>query len=61
LHWTTHVLTGAGIGYLIGRPVPAAAVGFASHMALDTFPHADPEGDFAYVIDSLTGAALLGS
>jgi len=60
LHWTTHVVTGAAVGYIIGRPVPAALVGFASHIALDTFPHNDPESDVPYVVDSMIGLACLG-
>jgi hypothetical protein len=28
-------------------------------MALDTFPHHDPDGDIPYVVDSLAGAAVL--
>lgn len=59
LHWTTHVVTGAAVGYLIGRPIPAAAAGFSSHLLLDTFPHADPDLDISYVADSLVGAAFL--
>jgi len=59
LHWTTHVVSGAAIGYLIGHPVPAALLGFVGHVALDTFPHDDPEGDVPYVVDSLIGAAFV--
>jgi hypothetical protein len=55
LHWTTHVLTGASVGYLIGRPVPAALAGFAGHLAMDTFPHHDPDADIPYVVDSAVG------
>ncbi|MHB8897073.1 MAG: hypothetical protein ACYC99_18130 [Candidatus Geothermincolia bacterium] len=59
MHWTTHVVTGAATGYLIGRPVPAALAGFASHLAMDTFPHHDPDSDIPYVVDSMAGLALL--
>jgi len=59
LHWTTHVLTGAAIGYLIEKPVPAFLAGFAGHLALDTFPHHDPDSDIPYVVDSVTGAAVI--
>lgn len=59
MHWTTHVLSGASIGYIIGRPLPAAIAGFVGHMALDAVPHADPESEAAYVLDSLAGAALI--
>jgi len=60
LHWTTHVVSGAAVGYIIGRPVPAALVGFASHIALDTFPHNDPESDIPYLVDSSVGLVCLG-
>lgn len=53
------MVTGAAVGYLIGRPVPAAITGFAAHIALDTFPHDDPEGDVPYVVDSAVGVACL--
>lgn len=59
MHWTTHVVSGAAIGYLIGHPIPAALTGFASHLALDTFPHDDPESDIPYVVDSLIGAGVI--
>ncbi len=36
---TNHVLSGALIGALARRPVPAFALGVASHFALDTVPH----------------------
>ncbi len=61
MHWTTHVLTGAAAGYLIERPALAAAAGVAGHIALDTFPHHDPEGEVPYVLDSLAGAALMAA
>jgi len=60
LHWTTHVVTGAAVGYIIGRPVPAALAGFASHVALDTFPHNDPASDIPYLVDSTVGLVCLG-
>ena len=60
MHWTTHVVAGAAVGFIIGRPVPAALVGFASHIAMDTFPHNDPETDIPYVVDSVIGLACLG-
>jgi len=47
------------MGYLIGRPVPAALTGFAAHIALDTFPHDDPEDDVYYVVDSAIGVVCL--
>jgi hypothetical protein len=39
---TNHVLSGALIGALVRRPVPAFALGVASHFALDTVPHWGP-------------------
>lgn len=36
---TNHVLSGALIGALARRPLPAFAVGVASHFVLDTMPH----------------------
>ncbi len=36
---TNHVLSGALIGALARRPLPAFAVGVASHFALDAIPH----------------------
>lgn len=59
MHWTTHVLTGAATGYLIEKRALAVAAGLAGHVALDTFPHHDPEGEVPYVLDSLAGTVLL--
>jgi hypothetical protein len=36
---TNHVLSGALIGALARRPLPAFALGVASHFALDAVPH----------------------
>jgi hypothetical protein len=36
---TNHVLSGAVIGAAVRRPVPAFALGVASHFALDATPH----------------------
>ena len=36
---TNHVLSGALIGAVVRRPVPAFALGVASHFALDAVPH----------------------
>jgi hypothetical protein len=36
---TNHVLSGALIGALVRRPLPAFALGVASHFALDAVPH----------------------
>ena len=63
---TNHVLSGALIGALIRRPVPAFAVGVASHFALDALPH---WGDWrnrqhfmsVAVPDGLAGLAAIGA
>jgi hypothetical protein len=39
---TNHVLSGALIGAVVRRPVPAFVLGVASHFALDTVPHWGP-------------------
>ena len=36
---TNHVLSGALVGALIGRPLPAFAAGVVSHFSLDVVPH----------------------
>jgi hypothetical protein len=36
---TNHVLSGALIGAVVRRPLPAFTLGVASHFALDTVPH----------------------
>jgi hypothetical protein len=36
---TNHVLSGAVIGAVVRRPVPAFVLGVASHFALDAVPH----------------------
>ena len=36
---TNHVLSGALIGALARRPLPAFAAGVASHFVLDAVPH----------------------
>jgi hypothetical protein len=59
LHWTTHVVVGAAAGYLVGNPVPAAVLGFASHPVLDLTPHYDPDSEVGYVLDAAAGCAAL--
>ncbi len=59
MHWTTHIVTGAALGYLIDRPVQAALVGVGSHIVLDTIPHYDPDSELGCVIDSLLGVLTL--
>ena len=36
---TNHVLAGAAIGAVVKRPLPALALGVASHIAMDRIPH----------------------
>ena len=36
---STHVLSGALLGRVLGRPLPALLIGAASHLALDRLPH----------------------
>lgn len=59
MHWTTHIVTGAALGFITGRPLPALAVGVASHVALDAAPHFDPDHDLGYVLDSAVGLVIL--
>lgn len=63
---TNHVLSGALIGALVRRPVPAFLLGVASHFALDMTPHyGDPgctQEKFLRVAvpDGLAGLAAIG-
>jgi len=62
---TNHVLSGALIGALTRHPVPAFAIGVASHFALDALPHWGEwrsRGHFMSVAvpDGLTGLATMG-
>jgi len=59
LHWTTHIVTGATLGYLVDRPVQAVLVGVGSHIVLDTIPHYDPDSELGYVTDALLGVLAL--
>ena len=67
---STHVLSGALLGRVVGRPVPALAVGLASHLALDRLPHwgkgggwpvedLDDETFRVAVVDGLAGLTLI--
>ncbi|HLJ99609.1 MAG TPA: hypothetical protein VKU39_06835 [Streptosporangiaceae bacterium] len=62
---TNHVLSGALIGALVRRPVPAFLLGVASHFALDMVPHyGDPGVDQrtflkVAVPDGLAGLAAI--
>jgi DNA-binding transcriptional LysR family regulator len=63
---TNHVLSGAAIGGLTGRPLPAFAVGVASHFALDAVPHWGEWGSRrrflrVAVSDGLIGLAAAGA
>ena len=59
MHWTTHIVTGAEAGYLVGRPLPAVLLGFASHCVLDVAPHYDPDSELGYAMDASSGCAAL--
>jgi hypothetical protein len=61
---TNHVLSGALIGAVTGRPEAAFAAGVASHFALDATPHwgdwASPEQFLRVAVpDGLTGLATI--
>jgi hypothetical protein len=61
---TNHVLSGAVIGAVIRRPVPAFLLGVASHFALDAVPHWGKFGNGLLrvaVPDGLIGLATIGA
>jgi hypothetical protein len=69
---TNHVLAGAAIGALVRKPLPALALGVASHLAMDVIPHwgfphglAEPEKDGSFLRiarrDGLAGLAAMGA
>jgi hypothetical protein len=63
---TNHVLSGALIGAVVRRPLPAAALGVASHFALDMVPHWGKFGGRRGMLrvavpDGLTGLAVMGA
>lgn len=63
---TNHVLSGALIGAVVGSPLPAAALGVASHFALDTVPHWGKFGSRRAMLrvavpDGLIGLAVIGT
>jgi hypothetical protein len=63
---TNHVLSGALIGALTRRPLPAFALGVASHFALDAVPHWGKWGSRrrflrAAVPDGLASLAVMGT
>ena len=63
---TNHVLSGAVIGAAVRRPVPAFALGVASHFVLDATPHwgkfeSGPGYLRVAVPDGLIGLAVMGA
>jgi hypothetical protein len=63
---TNHVLSGAVIGAAVRRPVPAFALGVASHFVLDAAPHWGKFGGGrrylkVAVPDGLIGLAVMGA
>jgi hypothetical protein len=63
---TNHVLSGAVIGAAVRRPVPAFALGVASHFVLDAAPHWGMFGGGrrylkVAVPDGLIGLAVMGA
>ena len=63
---TNHVLSGALIGAVARRPLPAFAAGVASHFALDAVPHWGKWGSRrrflrVAVADGLISLAVMGS
>lgn len=69
---STHVLSGAMVGRVLGRPGAALLTGVASHLALDRLPHWGQGGgwppadmdDATYriaVLDGLIGLALIAA
>jgi hypothetical protein len=61
---TNHVLSGALIGTMVRRPVPAFALGVASHFVLDAVPHWGPFRERRALLrvavpDGLTALAVL--
>ncbi|MEX2356227.1 MAG: hypothetical protein WD535_04240 [Thermaerobacterales bacterium] len=66
MHFTTHAMTGAGIGALVAQtsptPVAAAAAlaaGLVSHAVLDSIPHKDSSTIPEVVLDVAAGIALV--
>jgi len=63
---TNHVLSGAVIGAAVRRPLPAFALGVASHFALDAAPHWGKFGNGrrylrVAVSDGLAGLAVMAA
>jgi hypothetical protein len=63
---TNHVLSGAAVGALVRHPIPAFALGIASHFVLDSIPHWGQWGDDkrffkVAVADGLTGLATMAA
>jgi hypothetical protein len=61
---SAHVGAGALVGLVAGRPLPAIAAGFASHLVMDVVPHwgAAPGEDWIPVAkkDGIAGLAAMG-
>jgi hypothetical protein len=62
---TNHVLSGALIGAVVRKPLPAFALGVVSHFALDAVPHWGDWGDprrflRVAVPDGLAGLTVIG-
>ena len=69
---STHVVSGALVGRVVGRPLPAVLAGLASHLLLDGLPHWGegggwPVGDLddetfrVAVVDGLVGLGLIAA
>jgi hypothetical protein len=58
---TNHVLAGAVVGRVVGRPGAAFAVGVASHFAMDSVPHWGDDSIFlrVAVVDGLVGLTTM--
>jgi hypothetical protein len=63
---TNHVLSGALIGAIVRRPLPAFAIGVASHFVLDAVPHWGEWENRQHFLrvavpDGLAGLAAIGT
>jgi hypothetical protein len=58
---TSHTLAGASIGLLVRRPLPAFALGVASHVAMDLFPHyGDPSISWDGFLEMARADGMIG-
>lgn len=46
---------------MLGHPLAAAVLGFASHPLLDMAPHYDPDSELGYVLDAAVGCVALAA